>query len=408
LKADCWLLTVWIVLHHTSNFSLMGNREVSGAGERSEAVVIGGGVIGLAVARALARRGMDGVTLIERAQPGAESSHAAAGMLAAQAEADRADAFLELALAGRDLYTAFAQSLLEETGIDIELERTGTLYLAFTEEDEAEIEHRYLWQRRAGLPVERLSADEARRLEPCISERVRSGLRFPLDAQVENRRLVAALTVAAERYQVRLLTGTHVESINIERGRVAGVETSSGSILAPVVVMACGAWTSLVSSTDSRLPPVRIEPVRGKMLCFEALRRPFRHVVYSPRGYSVPRMDGRLLAGSTTEHAGFDKRVTGGGVRAISAHAIEIAPVVDSLPLVDTWAGLRPRAEDDLPVLGGCSEVSGLFYATGHYRNGILLAPITGELIADAIASGVASPLLDAFAPDRFNYAAVS
>jgi glycine oxidase len=386
----------------------MGIREVSGARETADAVIVGGGVIGLSVARSLAQRGLKSVTVIEQARLGAESSHAAAGMLAAQAEADQADAFLELACAGRDLYPSFTESLREETGIDIELERTGTLYLAFTEEDEAEIEHRYRWQRRAGLPVEEVSADEARRLEPFISPHVRSALRFPLDGQVENRRLVAALVAAARELQVRLLTGTHVESLNIERGQVVGVETARGRVHAPVVVVAGGAWTSLISSSDTRLPPVRIEPVRGQMLCFEALQRPFRHVIYSPRGYVVPRMDGRLLAGSTTEHAGFDKRVTGGGVRAVATHAQEIAPMIDSLPLVDAWAGLRPRSLDDLPVLGGCAEVNGLYYATGHYRNGILLAPITGELIAEQVACGVTSPLLKAFAPDRFAYAAIS
>lgn len=386
----------------------MGNREVSGAGERADAVIVGGGVIGLSVARALARGGLSRVTLIERAQLGAESSSAAAGMLAAQAEADRADAFLELATASRDLYPAFAESLREETGIDIELERTGTLYLALTEEDEAEIEHRYRWQERAGLAVERLSADEARRLEPCISTRVRAALRFPLDAQVENRRLVAALAAAAERYQVRLLTGTRVESVMIERGEVMGVETTRGIVHSRTVVLAGGAWTSLIPSSDTRLPTLRIEPVRGQMLCFEALRRPFRHVIYSPRGYVVPRIDGRLLAGSTTERAGFDNQVTGEGVRAISTHASEIAPLIDDLPLMDTWAGLRPRAEDELPVIGACAEVRGLYYATGHYRNGILLAPITGELIAEQVTRGVSSPLLDAFAPDRFNYTSIS
>jgi glycine oxidase len=385
----------------------MGNQEVFGARETADAVVIGGGVIGLAVARALARRGLSQVTLIERASLGAESSFAAAGMLAAQAESAQADAFLDLACASRALYPAFSEELREETGIDIELDRTGALYLAFNAEDEAEINNRYRWQRRAGLEVEQLSADEARHLEPYISPHVQSALRFPLDAQVENRRLVAALTSAAERYKVRLITGTHVESVQIEHGRVKGVLTSRGKVDAPVVVMAGGAWVSLIGSPDSRVPPVRIEPVRGQMLCFEAIKRPFRHVIYSPRGYIVPRQDGRLLAGSTTEHAGFDKRVTCSGVNTISMNALEIAPIIADLPLSDTWAGLRPRAEDDLPVLGACAEVQGLVYAAGHYRNGILLTPITGELIADQIINRVTSPLLEAFTPDRFHYARI-
>ncbi|HYY57271.1 MAG TPA: glycine oxidase ThiO [Pyrinomonadaceae bacterium] len=389
----------------------MRDQESLGAGEWADAIIIGGGVIGLAVARALAGRGLGRVVLIERARLGAEASHAAAGMLAAQAEASYgADALLRLACASRDLYPPLASALLEETGISIELERTGTLYLAFTEEDEAEIEERYGWQKRAGLNVEQLTIAEARRLEPAISPRARRALRFPLDAQVENRRLVAALAAAAERLGVRLITGTNALALRIERERVTGVETSRGRVSAPVVVVAGGAWSSFIEYRGAKhAGPVRVEPVRGQMLCFEANPRPLAHVVYSPRGYIVPRLDGRLLAGSTTERAGFDKSVTGGGIHTITGHAIEIAPLVGGLPLMDAWAGLRPRATaDELPVIGGSSETGGLYYATAHYRNGILLAPITGELVADEIASGTRPPLLKAFTPDRFTTTAAA
>ncbi len=374
----------------------------------ADVVVIGGGVIGLAIARALLLRGAGQVMLIERARPGAEASHAAAGMLAPQAEAAIADAFFELACASRDLYPAFASELREETGTDIELERTGTLYLAFTEKDEQEIERRYSWQHRAGLSVEHLSADEARRLEPCVSPAVRGALRFPLDVQVENRRLIAALSTSIEKHGVRLLTETHVKSLIMERGRILGVETSRGAVHAPVVVVAAGAWTSFLTSSGNTLPLVSIEPVRGQMLCFETNPRLARHVIYSPRGYLVPRLDGRLLAGSTTEHAGFEKRVTGAGVHAITSHALEIAPAVGNLPLVDSWAGLRPRAEDGWPVIGACAETQGLFYATAHYRNGILLAPLTGDVVAEQITTGNASPLINDFSPERFQCVGVN
>ena len=386
----------------------MRNQETLRSGEGTDVVVVGGGVIGLAIARALCLRGMKDVMLIERASLGSEASHAAAGMLAPQAEAHRADAFFELACASRDLYPSFARELREETGTDIELERTGTLYLAFTEKDEAEIEHRYDWQQRAGLTVKRLSAEEVSRLEPCVSQEVRGALRFPLDVQVENRRLVAALSTSVEKYGVRLLTQTHVKSLTIEGGRIRGVETSRGNVHAPVVVVAMGAWTSFLASSDKASPLVSIEPVRGQMLCFETNPRLAHHVIYSPRGYIVPRLDGRLLAGSTTELAGFEKRVTGAGLHAITSQALEIAPAVANLPLVDSWAGLRPRAEDERPVMGACAEVHGLFYATGHYRNGILLAPLTGELLAEQIMTGSASPLLDAFSPDRFRLVGVN
>ncbi len=369
----------------------------------ADVVVTGGGVIGLSVARALALRGIRNVMVIERASLGSEASAAAAGMLAPQAEADCADDFFSLACKSRDLYPPFAEALREETGIDIELDTTGTLYLAFTEHDGEEIERRYDWQTRAGLPVQKLSAGDVHLLEPCISPNIRGGLRFPLDIQVENRRLVSALAESNKNHGVQIITGTTVESIRIGRSRIEGLETSSGFVSTPNVVVAGGAWTSFLKATDKALPDLRIEPVRGQMICFEANPRVARHVIYSPRAYIVPRMDGRVLGGSTTEPVGFDRRVTAAGMHSILSHTLEICPVVSSLPIIDSWAGLRPRALDSLPVLGPYTEILGLFYATGHYRNGILLAPITGELIAEAIAEATVSPLLGAFTPERFD-----
>jgi len=372
--------------------------------ETAEVVIIGGGVIGLTIARALALRGVSDVLLLDRSSLGAESSYAAGGMLAPRAEADCADEFFHLACKSRDLYPKFAADLLAETGTDVELDLTGALYLALTEQDEEEIEKRCAWQTRAGLPVEKLPPEEVLRLEPGITGTVRGALRFALDIQVENRRLLTALIAANAMLGVRLVSDTNVESVSIQKSCVTGVETSRGFVSTKCVVVSSGAWTSLLSSsgTNVPLPRVRIEPVRGQMICLAAQPPLVRHVIYSPRGYLVPRRDGRLLAGSTTEHAGFSKQVTAAGLHTILSHALEIAPQVGALTLVDSWAGLRPRAEDDLPVLGP-SEIEGLVYATGHYRNGILLAPITGELIADAIVSNRISPLLSRFSPHRFD-----
>ena len=375
--------------------------------ETADVVIIGGGVIGLAIARALALRGVRDVLLVERNSLGGESSSAAAGMLAPQAEANRAHEFFYLTCQSRDLYPAFASALLEETGIDIELETTGTLYLAFTEHDADELERRYEWQTRAGLPLEKLSTAAVRELEPAIREDVRAALKFPLDTQVENRRLLSALTSANEQLGVRMETGTAVTSLRIERDQVCGIETSRGFIASNSVVIAAGAWSSLLTS-DKALPNLRIKPVRGQMLCFEANPQIARHVVYSPRGYIVPRRDGRLLAGSTTEQAGFEKRVTAAGIHSILSAALEISPRMASLPMTDSWAGLRPRAADTLPVLGPCAEIAGVFYATGHYRNGILLAPITGEIIARAIVDNAFPETLNIFSPDRFGLVPIS
>jgi glycine oxidase len=371
-------------------------------------VIIGGGVIGLAVARALALRGVRDILIVERETLGAEASSAAAGMLAPQAEANRAHEFFYLTCQSRDLYPEFAAALFNETGIDVELETTGTLYLAFSDLDAEELQKRYDWQSKAGLPIEKLSAAAVRRLEPSINEAVRGALKFPLDTQVENRLLIKALIAANEKLGVRLQTGTVITSLTIEHDRITGVETSRGSISTDCVVVAGGAWSSLLRAGDKALPNLRIKPVRGQMLCFEPNPQLARHVIYSPRGYLVPRRDGRLLAGSTTEHAGFEKQVTAAGVQSILTAALEISSQIATLPLTDSWSGLRPRAADTLPVLGPCAEIAGVHYATGHYRNGILLAPITGELLAGSIVDHVFPESLQIFSPDRFGLVAVT
>ena len=381
---------------------------------RADVAVVGGGVAGLAAARELGLRGLS-VIVLGGGAPGA--SNAAAGMLAPQAEADRADELFELLCASRDMYPDFAERLFEESGVDVELDRTGTLYLALTEEDEREARARFEWQTRAGLEVERLTADEARSLEPRVSTHVRSALRFPRDWQVENRLLVRALRESATRYGVRVSAATRAECVRVVAGRVRGVETAEGFVSAGAVVLAAGAETSRVrmlvsehegatAREESAWHPL-VEPVRGQMLCFRQPRAPepfARHVVYSPRGYIVPRRDGRLLAGSTTEHAGFDISVTAEGRRAIETNACEIAPDVASLALEDSWAGLRPRASDGLPLIGESDDVKNLFYATGYYRNGILLAPASAQIVADLVmgkATDFAPYALTAFSPAR-------
>ncbi len=371
-------------------------------GATADVVIIGGGVIGLTIARSLVWRGVRSVTLVERARFGAEASSSAAGILAPQVEADRNDELFRLMCASRDLYPWFADALREEVDVDVELDRTGTLYLGFSGQDEIEFKRRLMWQTEQGLRIELLAASDARTIEPHISERVRCALRFPNDWQVENRKLVEALVRANDKFGVCMLEECEVKSVRIENDQVQGVQTSKGSIATKTVVMAAGAWSSFVDSPDVSLPGILIEPVRGQMLCFKSATAQTLHVLYTARGYVVPRRDGRLLAGSTSDHVGFDKRVTVDGIGNIRSAAAEIIPALRHLSLFDSWAGLRPRAEDDFPVLGPASEIGGLFYATGHYRNGILLAPITGELIAEAIVTGLPSISLTPFLPDRF------
>ncbi|HEX6650545.1 MAG TPA: glycine oxidase ThiO [Pyrinomonadaceae bacterium] len=358
---------------------------------------MGGGVIGLTITRALALRGVRDVCVVERATLGAEASSAAAGMLLPQVESATKGDFFTLSCRSRDLYASFAAALRDETGIDVELDTTGTLYLALNGSDQEEIEKGYYHQSQASLPVELLSAKAARELEPCISESATGALLFPKDIQVENRRLLNALASSISNLGVTVLTGTNVDSLVVEGKRLTGVQTSSGTIGCETAVVAAGSWSTFIEHTHCS-----IEPVRGQMVCLEAKPQLTRHILFSRRGYLVPRRDGRLLAGSTSENAGYAKCVTAGGISSILANAHEISPAISNLPVLDTWAGLRPRAADGLPVLGPCVEIDGLFYATGHYRNGILLAPVTGELISEAIVDGVASPLLAPFSPERF------
>ena len=375
--------------------------------ESADVIVVGGGVIGLSVARALAHKGVGKVVIIERGQLGKEASFAAAGMLAPQAEANEADDFFKLCCRSRDLYPTFASELFAETGIDIELDKTGTLYCAFSEHDQQEIERRYDWQQQAGLLVEQLTAQEALELEPNIAPNLREALKFPADIQVENRQLLLALIAANQKLGVKSYPETTVDSLEVQRGRIAGINTSRGFLSARKVIIASGAWTSFIK-LENASPQISIEPVRGQMVCYQTEPAIAHHVIYSPRGYVVPRRDGRLLAGSTTEEVGFMKEVTETGLQLIRANAHEIAPALSRLAPVDSWAGLRPRAIDELPVLGKASETEGLHFATGHYRNGILLAPLTGELIAGLIADNVVTQELQTFTPDRFQTVGVN
>ncbi|HSE33453.1 MAG TPA: glycine oxidase ThiO [Pyrinomonadaceae bacterium] len=372
----------------------------------TEVVIIGGGVIGLTIARSLAVRGVRDICLVEKDDLGTEASHAAAGMLAPQVEADLDDEFFKLACRSRDMYVDFAARLMEETGVNVELDTTGTIYLALTEQDVLDCEKRFSWQTNSGFDLTKLTASEVIAVEPLINPSVQLALFFPRDIQIENRRLMCALANSVTKLGVQILTHTGADEIRTQNNKVVGVETSHGFISCNTVVLAAGCWSGSVRITGrNRWRSPIIEPVRGQMVCLAAKPTLTRHVVYSHRGYIVPRQDGRLLAGSTSEPNTFIKQTTAGGVASILANAREISPRIAQLPIVDIWAGLRPKAADGLPVLGPCDEIAGLHYATGHYRNGILLAPVTGELIAQAILEPAESAALAPFSPNRFRHA---
>lgn len=372
----------------------------------SDILIVGGGVIGLTLARELRKKGARKITILERARAtGTEASHAAAGMLAPHAECEKANDFFYFCRESGALYPTFAAELLDETGVDIELDCGGTLYLAFTENDSREILKRYEWQRKSEFPVEYLTATDVRKTEPFVSPDVREGLFFPEDWQVENRRLLHALEKFAEFNDIEIRANVAVENLRIETDAIISVETNAGNFSAQTVVLATGAWTSLVKRDARALPLPQIKPMRGQMVSFRTAKRLFSRVIYTPRGYIVPRADGRILSGATIEDVGFDKRLTDAGVKFLQENALEISPSLANLDISEKWSGLRPFASDGLPVLGAISDAKNLFVATAHYRNGILLAPLTAKILSDKILENVDSKFLNAFSPRRFSTA---
>lgn len=372
-----------------------------------EILIVGGGIIGLSIARQLKRNGVEKVTILERRSGcGTESSSAAAGMLAPQAEADSDNDFFRFCRASRDLYPKFAEELLEESGVDVELDRTGTLYAAFTTEEAEELEKRFVWQRNAGLNVEKLSAKEILEIEPNISEKVLFGLRFPLDWQVENQKIVEALDKIRLRIGAEFIS-REIRSLIYENHKIIGVETDREKFFAPVVVVASGAWTSLIADKFNLLSGIGVRPVRGQMLAFNDQEKLFRHVIYSRNGYAVPRKRCKILIGATVENAGFENRTNVKGTLSLLKMALEISAKFENLSLEKTWSGLRPFAADGLPVLGAFPEIENLYLATAHYRNGILLAPKTAEIIANEIVGNDDSEYLKSFSPRRFRTAKV-
>jgi glycine oxidase len=368
--------------------------------ETADVVIIGGGVIGCAVARRAANDGLS-VLVLERGQPVMEASWAAAGMLSPLAEANEPGPFLDLLLAGREMYGPYAAALREETGIDVAYSDAGTLYASLCEDDDAAIERRWRWQSAAGLPVERLTAAEAREAEPALSPAVRGALRFAGDHQVDNRILGPALWTAAARAGAQFRLGAHAVRLLREGNRVTGVECANGErFAAGTVVVAGGVWAGRLQGLPR---PVPVEPVHGQLLALTAVPSIFRHVVDTQRVYLVPRATGRLIVGATMERTGDRKAVTPWGLRRLVDGAVEAAPALEHAPLAETWSGLRPGTPDGLPILGRDPDVPNLVYATGHFRNGILLAPITGEHVGALISRGVWYREMETFGIGRFD-----
>ena len=362
-----------------------------------DVIVVGGGVIGLAIAREAARAGMS-VCLLERGETGGEATGASAGMLAAQFEAHEAGPLLSLSLQSRALYPDFVRDVEAESGLSIDLRREGAIVVALDEAERNELDRLAKAQHRLGLEVESLSRDDVRRREPAASREVTGGIRLPHEHTLDPRLLAAALRRAAERAGAEIRTGAEVSALLARDGVVRGVRLAPGlEVRAREVVVAAGAWSGSFALPGIAAPPS--EPVRGQMLCFLAPDL-IRHVVASGEIYLVPRSDGRVLAGATMEKAGFERRVTGAGLARLTAAALRLVPALADAAFHSAWAGLRPGAPDGLPAIGRAAE--GLVYACGHLRNGIVLAPITAVMVGRLLGGGSLDTAAAPFDPKRF------
>ncbi|WBO66859.1 glycine oxidase ThiO [Streptomyces camelliae] len=377
----------------------------------SDVLVIGGGIIGLVTAWRAAQRGL--TPAVVDPEPGGGAARVAAGMLAAVTELHYGEeTLLALNLESARRYPAFAAELTELTGHDLGYRRCGTLQVALDADDRAHLRELHALQQRSGLESEWLSGRECRRLEPMLAPGVRGGLRVDGDHQIDPRRLAAALVVACERAGV-VFHRAWAERLDVVGGRAAGVTTADGTQLrAGRVVLAAGSLSGrLAGVPEGLLPPVR--PVKGEVLRLTVPRRyaPFlsrtvRAMVRGGHVYLVPRENGELVVGATSEELGWDTTVTAGGVYELLRDAHELVPGITELPLTETRAGLRPGSPDNAPLLGP-SGLDGLLLATGHYRNGVLLTPVTGDVMAQLLADGELPEEARPFTPQRFGADAV-
>jgi len=363
-------------------------------------LIVGGGIIGSSIAWRLAREGAT-VTVLERARLGHEASWAAAGLIAPQAEAQGAGPFFDLCLHARDAFREVHPRLIEDSGVDPEYAPKGILYLALDRADQKELEERARWQRQAGGVVEELTPAAARKLEPAIGHDTLYALYMPEDRPLDNRKLTQAYAVAAVRAGAILSEGASADAILTSGGRATAVRLHDGSSLeADLVVVAAGAWSHMLRGLEA--DRIMLHPVRGQIVCFEGRPGLLGPPVFSSRGYLVPRLDGRILAGSTMEQAGFNRSVTLAGIERITGAALAMVPALSNLAFREAWAGLRPATHDLLPVLGFSSTISNVIYATGHFRSGILLSALTGTIVADLVAGRQPSIDLEPFSPARF------
>jgi glycine oxidase len=368
-----------------------------------DAIVIGAGLVGSAIALRLAQGDLR-VALLEKNVPGREASWAGAGMLSPAPDATSSIPLVPFGRASLNLYPEFIAEIEEISGRQVGYRRDGAIELLFSAEAERQLSTLIALHHALGLPTEPLPLDEAAKMEPALARRVQAAAYFPYEACVDNRALIEALLAATAISGVEMLPATGAREITIEGGRCTGVRTEDGTLFpAHEVIVAAGAFSGLI---EGIVPRVATRPIRGQMVALQS-QRTIRHVVRCERGYIVPRdsaVPQRLVTGSTLEDAGFDKRVVAGGIEQILSTAQELLPDLATAEITETWCGLRPDTPDHLPLLGP-AEMDGLTIATGHYRNGILLTPITAKLVREWIVEKRVSMDWEIFSPLRFSRA---
>ncbi len=364
--------------------------------------IIGGGVIGLSIGWRLAAAGQR-VSIFERDIAGRGATWAAAGMLAAGSEVEPGESTLfALLRQSQDMWPGFAAELAEASGVDPQLRTEGTITVALNADDLGRLRQTHALQKRLGVDAAWLTRDEALAREPALNPRLTGAVLVPGDHQIDNRILAQALKTAFTGAGGTLHEQVGAVGVRMVGGQAVGVIADGIDHPADTVIVAAGAWTPDVTGLPiEALPPVR--PVKGQMLALamDPGAPILSHVLWTQKAYLVPRRDGRLLVGATTEERGFDTNLTAGGMLSLLESAWRALPGVEELPLVESWVGFRPGSRDDAPILGN-TGIPGLILATGHHRNGILLTPVTARTIADLVLTGETDRAIAAFGLDRF------